>query len=82
MRWFDKVGIAWGTVGMCLICSGITFAGVKNIYQQVLNAQIEERKNDQIANLMLHRKLNQCAVEFGTYIATKGKNGQRYFEHH
>ena len=36
-------------------------------------------KDSKIERLMLQKKLSECAVGFGSYIATKGKYGSDFF---
>lgn len=43
-------------------------------YSTIINLD----KNEKIQNLFLHKKLSECSISFGTYIATKGKHGLEF----
>lgn len=67
---------------LCTISSGLTYIGVKGVYRELHTSELERTREDNISVIMMNKRLQQCAYQFGVYVATKGKYGLEYFEEH
>lgn len=54
-----------------LIVAILVFLAMKWSQAELINLN----QNYQIQAILMHKRLNECAIGFGTYIATKGRYG-------
>lgn len=66
----------------CAITSGLSWIGCSSTYRQLHDAELQNNQEQHINQIIIMKRLESCAVSFGTYVATKGKYGREYFEQH
>lgn len=59
-------------VSALMVTNILTFTSVKSIYGSI-------NRDSNVNLIMAQRKLTECSLAFGTYIATKGKYGLEYY---
>lgn len=59
-------------ISALLMSNVLTFTSVKSVYSGI-------NRDSNINFIMAQRKLTECSLAFGTYIATKGKYGLEYY---
>lgn len=66
----------------CAISSGLSWVACSSTYRQIHDSQLQDFREEKVSQIIIMKRLESCAVSFGTYVATKGHYGREYFEQH